>query len=96
MVWPCVWQAVLKHDPHCGHLFVFRGKRGALVKILWHDGQGMCLITKRLARGHFIWPTTVGGPVTITSGDAHPPHTYSQHQVQTRGDTSLLSLQPRS
>jgi transposase len=34
-------QETLKRDPHCGHLFVFRGKRGGLVKILWHDGQGM-------------------------------------------------------
>ena len=44
-------QETLKRDPHCGHLFVFRGKRGGLVKILWHDGQGMCLLTKRLERG---------------------------------------------
>jgi transposase len=36
-------QETLKRDPHCGHLFVFRGKRRDLVKILWHDGQGMCL-----------------------------------------------------
>ena len=36
-------QEVLKCDPHCGHLFVFRDMRGDLVKILWHDGQGMCL-----------------------------------------------------
>ncbi|GEP61411.1 IS66 family insertion sequence element accessory protein TnpB [Reyranella soli] len=35
-------QETLKRDPHGGHLFVFRGKRGDLVKILWHDGQGMC------------------------------------------------------
>ena len=33
-------QETLKRDPHCGHLFVFRGKRGDLIKILWHDGQG--------------------------------------------------------
>ena len=34
-------QEVLKRDPHCGHLFVFRGKRGGLIKVLWHDGQGL-------------------------------------------------------
>ena len=45
-------QETLKRDPHCGHLFVFRGKRGGLVKILWHDGQGMCLFAKRL--DHFL------------------------------------------
>ncbi len=59
-------QEVLKHDPHGGHLFVFRGKRGDLVKILWHDGQGLCLFAKRLERGRFIWPVTVDGAVTIT------------------------------
>lgn len=59
-------QETLKHDPHGGHLFVFRGKRGDLVKILWHDGQGMCLFAKRLERGRFIWPSTVDGAVTIT------------------------------
>jgi transposase len=38
-----VVQETLKRDPHCGHLFVVRGKRGGLINILWHDGQGMCL-----------------------------------------------------
>jgi transposase len=60
-------QETLKHDPHGGHLFVFRGKRGDLIKVLWHDGQGMCLFAKRLERGRFVWPTTVGGAVTISA-----------------------------
>jgi transposase len=59
-------QEVLKLNPHSGHLFAFRGKRGDLIKLLWHDGQGMCLFSKRLERGRFIWPTTVGEAVTIT------------------------------
>ena len=59
-------QQVLRQNPHGGHVFVFRGKRGGLVKLLWHDGQGLCLFTKRLDRGRFIWPTTVGDAVTIT------------------------------
>ena len=50
-------QETLKADPHAGHLFVFRGKRGDLVKIIWHDGQGACLFSKRLERGRFIWPS---------------------------------------
>jgi len=62
-----VVQETLQRDPHSGHLFVFRGKRGDLVKILWHDGQGMCLFAKRLERGRFIWPATDGGAVTITA-----------------------------
>jgi transposase len=59
-------QEILKLNPHSGHLFAFRGKRGDLIKLLWHDGQGMCLFSKRLERGRFIWPTTVGEAVTIT------------------------------
>ena len=60
-------QETLKHDPHGGQLFVFRGKRGDLIKLIWHDGQGMCLFAKRLERGRFIWPTTNGEAVTITA-----------------------------
>ena len=39
----------LKQDPHAGHLFVFRGRRGDLVKIIWHDGQGACARLSREA-----------------------------------------------
>ena len=60
-------QETLKADPHGGHLFVFRGKRGDLVKIIWHDGQGACLFSKRLERGRFIWPTSKDGAVTISA-----------------------------
>ena len=60
-------QETLKRDAHDGQLFVFRGKRGDLIKLLWHDGQGMCLFAKRLERGRFIWPATVGEAVTITA-----------------------------
>ena len=59
-------QEVLRHDPHGGHLFVFRGRRGDLVKVLWHDGQGMCLFAKRLEHGRFIWPSPTDGAVTIS------------------------------
>jgi transposase len=60
-----VVQETLKRDPHCGHLFVFRGRRGGLIKVLWHDGQGMCLFSKRLEKGRFIWPSSVDGAVVI-------------------------------
>ena len=53
-------QETLKADPHGGNLFVFRGRRGDLIKIIWHDGQGACLFSKRLERGRFIWPVTNG------------------------------------
>jgi transposase len=60
-------QETLKRDPHGGHLFVFRGRRGDLIKCLWHDGQGMCLFAKRLERGRFLWPSTAEGTVTIST-----------------------------
>jgi IS66 Orf2 like protein/Transposase DDE domain group 1 len=50
-------QEVLRRDPLCGRLFCFRGRRGDLLKVIWHDGQGACLFTKRLERGRFLWPT---------------------------------------
>jgi transposase len=82
-------QEVLKRDPHCGHLFVFRGKRGDLIKLIWHDGFGMCLFAKRLERGRFIWPQTQGEAVTVTPAQLGyllegidwraPQHTYRPH-----------------
>jgi transposase len=59
-------QQVLKRNPHAGDLFVFRGRRGDLIKILWHDAIGMSLYAKRLERSKFIWPTVVDGAVAIT------------------------------
>lgn len=61
-------QEAFKRDPHGGDLYVFRGKSGKLIKILWHDGLGMSLYAKRLERGRFIWPFTGDGVVTITPG----------------------------
>ena len=60
-------QQSLKRDPYAGDLWVFRGRKGDLVKILWHDGIGMSLYAKRLERGRFIWPSVVDGAVTISS-----------------------------
>jgi transposase len=59
-------QEVLKQEPFSGHLFVFRGKRGDLVKVLYWDGQGFCLFAKRLEKGRFVWPITRQGTVTLT------------------------------
>src|SRR5215470_1427059 len=59
-------QEQLKQDPYSGHLFIFRGRRGGLIKVIWHDGQGACLFSKKLERGRFIWPTPAEGAVTIS------------------------------
>ena len=59
-------QEVLGYDPFSGHLFVFRGRRGDLVKVLYWDTQGLCLFAKRLERGRFVWPSAREGVVSLT------------------------------
>lgn len=79
-------QETLHRDPHAGDLFVFRGRRGDLIKIIWHDGLGMSLYAKRLEKGRFIWPSPAAGVVAISSAQLaylldgidwrHPRHTF--------------------
>jgi transposase len=59
-------QTVLEQNPYSGHVFVFRGRRGDLVKVLWWDGDGLCLFAKRLERGRFVWPRTDQGGVSLS------------------------------
>ena len=59
-------QTVLNEQPFSGHVFVFRGRRGDIVKLLWFDGDGLCLFSKRLERGRFIWPQATEGTVCLT------------------------------
>jgi len=59
-------QEALKRDPHAGDLYLFRGRAGSLIKILWHDGVGMSLYAKRLERGRFVWPSAAAGVVSIS------------------------------
>jgi transposase len=59
-------QEGLSRDPHGGDLFIFRGRRGDLAKILWHDGVGLSLYAKRLDRGKFIWPSASDGAIAIS------------------------------
>ena len=61
-------QEQLKRNPHGGDLYVFRGRRGDLAKILWHDGVGLSLYAKRLDRGKFIWPSAKEGVISISAG----------------------------
>ena len=62
-------QEALKKDPFSGHLFAFRGKKASTLKILFWDGSGLCLFTKRLDQGGFIWPRVFepGGTVSLSS-----------------------------
>ena len=72
-------QEALRRDPHAGDLFVFRGARGDLIKIIWHDGLGMSLYAKRLEKGRFrrrsmacsvsrrrSWPICLMGSTGVT------------------------------
>ena len=59
-------QTVLAQNPFSGHVFVFRGRRGDLVKLVWFDGDGMCLFAKRLERGRFVWPQAASGTVSLS------------------------------
>jgi transposase len=59
-------QTVLGQDPFSGHVFCFRGRRGDLVKLLWWDGDGLCLFAKRLERGRFVWPRAEEGAVVLS------------------------------
>lgn len=61
-------QNVLAKDPFSGHMFVFRGRRANTIKILYWDGNGLCLFSKRLERGRFTWPTVTepGGTIVLT------------------------------
>jgi transposase len=60
-------QNTLTEDPFSGHIFVFRGRRGDLIKLLWWDGDGLCLLAKRLESGRFIWPQAESGSVSLTA-----------------------------
>jgi transposase len=84
-------QEALKRDPHAGDLYVFRGRRGNLIKILWYDGLGMSLYAKRLERGRFLWPSPADGVVAISASQLgymlegidwrHPQHTWKPQRA---------------
>ena len=59
-------QTKLEQNPLSGQVFIFRGRRGDLVKLIWFDGDGLCLFAKRLERGRFIWPQATEGSVSLT------------------------------
>src|SRR3954447_24350995 len=60
-------QQALGRDPHAGDLYIFRGVKGDLIKIIWHDGIGMSLYAKRLEHDRFLWPSPADGAVAISA-----------------------------
>jgi transposase len=56
-----VARVVLQREPMDGALFVFRNKQGQMLRILYYDGSGFWLCTKRLSKGRFsAWPAGDG------------------------------------
>jgi transposase len=51
-------------------VFVFRGRRGDMIKVLWWTGDGLCLLAKRLEKGRFVWPQASSGSVALDAGAA--------------------------
>jgi len=61
-------QRTLAEDPFGGAVHAFRGRRAGLLKLIWHDGVGLCLLTKRLEQGQFAWPsTTASGRIALSA-----------------------------
>lgn len=56
---------VLKQDPESGALFIFTGKRGTSLKILWWDKPGYSILYKRLSHGIFRLPAAVSGEASV-------------------------------
>lgn len=59
-------ETVLAQPAYGGDVFLFRGRRGDMVKVLWADRDGLCLFAKRLERGRFVWPLANSGSVHLT------------------------------
>ena len=60
-------QTRLLEDMYSGQLFVFRGRRGDRIKMIWFDGDGLCLFAKRLESGRFVWPQASDGTVHLSA-----------------------------
>jgi transposase len=57
----------LSENPFDGSVYAFRGRRSGLIKLIWHDGIGLCMLTKRLERGQFQWPSSsTTGRISLT------------------------------
>ena len=59
-------EQVLAGGPYSGHLFLFQKLRGDQIKMIWWDGQGACLFTKRIEHGRFVWPSAQEGKISLS------------------------------
>lgn len=84
-------QTALQANPFCGHVFVFRGRRGDMLKVLWFDGQSLLLLAKRLERGRFVWPQAQGGKVSLTPAQLSMLLEGIDRRMPTRTDQPALA-----
>jgi transposase len=57
----------LRSDPFSGVIFCFRSKRADRVKLVFWDGTGLCLFSKRLENGKFLWPRIEDGVMRLSA-----------------------------
>jgi transposase len=86
-------QTILQQQPFSGHVFVFRGRRGDIVKLLWWDGDGLCLFAKRLEGGRFISPKAENGTVRLSRAQLSTgARTHGRQQSLHRGTGSVEKM----
>ena len=61
-------QQAFSEDPFSGAVFAFRGRKAGQIKLLWHDGIALCMLTRRLERGTFFWPKSGTSLVSLSPG----------------------------
>jgi transposase len=84
-------QSALAANPFSGHVFVFRGRRGDILEVLWLDGQGLVLLSKRLERGRFVWPQATEGRVALTPAQLSMLLEGIDWRMPVRTDTPTLA-----
>lgn len=60
-------QEALGADPFSGTVYVFRSKRADRVKLVWWDGTGIVLLSKRLEGASFRWPRIEDGVLALSA-----------------------------
>ncbi len=79
-------QQSLAKNPFDGSVYAFRGRRSGLIKLIWHDGIGLCMLTRRLEQGQFHWPSaSTTGRFSLTSALTLPPEQWTPHGKLPRG-----------
>ena len=61
-------QTQLQESPFTGEVYIFRGRRGDKIKVLWSTPEGMCFFYKRLNdKGRFTWPQARDGSIALSA-----------------------------